>query len=49
LGHPIIGCDLYAHEAALSMADRLLLHATTLVFEHPVTGKAIRGECPAEF
>jgi tRNA pseudouridine32 synthase/23S rRNA pseudouridine746 synthase len=49
LGHPILGCDLYAHETALGMADRLLLHATTLAFEHPATGQLIRGECPADF
>ncbi len=49
LGHPILGCDMYAHEEALKMADRLLLHATTLGFEHPITGKWIQGECPPDF
>ena len=49
LGHPILGCDMYAHKAALVMAERLMLHATTLGFEHPVTGKWLQGECPPDF
>jgi tRNA pseudouridine32 synthase/23S rRNA pseudouridine746 synthase len=49
LGHPILGCDLYAHPEALAMADRLLLHATRLAFEHPVSGKWLAGECPPDF
>jgi tRNA pseudouridine32 synthase/23S rRNA pseudouridine746 synthase len=36
IGHPILGCDLYAPESALRAAPRLLLHATRLVFEHPI-------------
>lgn len=49
LGHPILGCDMYAHEKALAMADRLLLHATTIGFEHPTTGKWLTGECLPDF
>ncbi|GHD07540.1 RNA pseudouridine synthase [Halioglobus japonicus] len=49
LGHPILGCDMYAHEEALKMADRLLLHATTLGFEHPATGEWLEGECQPDF
>lgn len=49
LGHPILGCDMYAHNEALEMADRLLLHATTLGFEHPATGDWLSGECPPDF
>ncbi|TGD76075.1 RNA pseudouridine synthase [Mangrovimicrobium sediminis] len=49
LGHPILGCDMYAHPEALAMADRLLLHATRLEFVHPATGEWLRGDCPAEF
>ncbi len=49
LGHPILGCDMYAHPAAEAMADRLLLHATTLAFEHPVTGQWLAGESPPPF
>jgi tRNA pseudouridine32 synthase / 23S rRNA pseudouridine746 synthase len=49
LGHPILGCDMYAHEKALAMADRLLLHATTLGFEHPATGQWLEGNCAPDF
>lgn len=49
IGHPVLGCDLYAHEAALGMADRLMLHASALAFQHPATGARLRGECPPEF
>ena len=36
MGHPILGDELYAHEAAYSMADRLNLHAKELIINHPV-------------
>jgi len=49
IGHPILGCDLYAHEQALSMAPRLLLHASYLAFQHPQSGSFIEQECPADF
>jgi len=49
LGHPILGCDMYAHEEALAMSPRLLLHAATLAFTHPTSGEWLRGECPPDF
>lgn len=49
LGHPILGCDMYAHDSALAMADRLMLHATTLGFTQPSTGEWVSGECPPDF
>jgi len=49
IGHPILGCDLYGSKQTQSMADRLLLHALTLEFDHPVSGERIRGECPCPF
>jgi tRNA pseudouridine32 synthase/23S rRNA pseudouridine746 synthase len=49
IGHPILGCDLYAHDEALLMAPRLMLHASELAFEHPITGKTLAGYCRAEF
>ena len=49
LGHPILGCDMYAHPEALAMADRLMLHATTLAFEHPRSGERVEGECLPDF
>lgn len=39
IGHPILGCDLYAHPEAYAMADRLMLHASRLEFAHPATGE----------
>ncbi len=35
MGHPILGDELYAHEAAYLMADRLNLHAKELIINHP--------------
>ena len=49
LGHPILGCDLYAHDHALGMADRLMLHASSLEFEHPASGEPMKGFCPPGF
>ena len=41
LGHPILGCDLYAHEEALALSPRLLLHARYLQIKHPMTGEVL--------
>lgn len=41
LGHPIMGCDMYAHDAAHKASERLLLHATRIAFTHPSTGATI--------
>jgi tRNA pseudouridine32 synthase/23S rRNA pseudouridine746 synthase len=49
IGHPILGCDLYATDEAFFMAQRLMLHATTLEFDHPVTGQRVNGFCPCPF
>lgn len=35
IGHPILGCDLYAHDEALNASSRLLLHACELNLLHP--------------
>ena len=47
--HPILGCDLYADSESFLLAKRLMLHATTIEFVHPVTGKKITGVCPCPF
>jgi len=49
IGHPIMGCDLYAHEQALGMADRLLLHGTALSFYQPITGERLQFDSAAPF
>lgn len=49
IGHPILGCDLYASDEAFFMAKRLMLHATSIEFVHPVTGENIKGVSPSPF
>lgn len=49
IGHPILGCDLYATDEAFFLATRLMLHATTLEFDHPITGERIKGLSPCPF
>jgi len=48
IGHPILGCDLYASDDAFFKSKRLMLHATQLEFNHPVSGKKLKGlsTCP---
>ncbi len=41
MGHPILGDELYAHEAAYSMADRLNLHAKELIINHPAESNRV--------
>ena len=49
LGHPIIGCDLYAPEDVMARSPRLLLHACALGFHHPQTGQWQEFNCPPPF
>jgi tRNA pseudouridine32 synthase/23S rRNA pseudouridine746 synthase len=49
IGHPILGDALYAPPAVLERADRLLLHATSIGFAHPMTGEPMRFESTAPF
>ena len=49
LGHPIVGDDLYAPEAVRTASERLLLHATALSFQQPISGDAINLICPPDF
>jgi len=49
MGHPILGCDLYATTEAFAMAERLMLHATTIEFVHPATQQIIKGICSCPF
>ncbi|ABZ76627.1 pseudouridine synthase [Shewanella halifaxensis HAW-EB4] len=48
-GHPIIGCDLYGSETSYRLAPRLMLHATRLEFDHPITGERIFANSPSPF
>lgn len=49
IGHPIIGCDLYGLTVngidSLALAKRLMLHASSLEFEHPVLAERVCFEC----
>lgn len=49
IGHPIIGCDMYAHEEALAASPRLLLHACEISFTHPETMENINIASPVPF
>ncbi|MDR4505148.1 MAG: pseudouridine synthase [Candidatus Scalindua sp.] len=40
-GHPILGDELYAHQIAFQMADRLNLHAAKLIITHPTEQKRL--------
>jgi tRNA pseudouridine32 synthase/23S rRNA pseudouridine746 synthase len=54
IGHPILGCDLYGMDEKTkinthSLAHRLLLHARSLEFTHPVSDQRISRTCPCPF
>jgi tRNA pseudouridine32 synthase/23S rRNA pseudouridine746 synthase len=49
VGHPILGCDLYADATAFAKADRLMLHASKMEFNHPITGKSASFESSTPF
>ncbi len=50
IGHPILGDRLYAHEKALTVSNRLQLHAQMLAITHPVSQQALTFSkaCPFE-
>lgn len=49
LGHPIVGDALYAPPRIAAQSARLLLHAHTLAFAHPVNGAPLSFESPLPF
>jgi tRNA pseudouridine32 synthase/23S rRNA pseudouridine746 synthase len=49
LGHPIAGDSLYAPPEVQALATRLLLHASSLSFPHPLSGETLSFHCPADF
>lgn len=48
IGHVMLGDEFYADGAALSAADRLLLHAEELAFRHP-DGRDVKFTIPCPF
>lgn len=49
LGHPSLGDALYASPDVQALSGRLLLHAWSLRFAHPLTGEALAFESAAPF
>ena len=49
IGHPILGCDLYTNQVSQSLATRLLLHASDIEFEHPISKVRIKVSAPCPF
>lgn len=49
MGHPILGDRLYAPADVVALSQRLMLHSLRLEFEHPATGKRVKGLCEAPF
>jgi tRNA pseudouridine32 synthase/23S rRNA pseudouridine746 synthase len=49
LGHPILGDTLYAPPEVQARADRLLLHASELQLDHPLTGRRLAFTSAAPF
>jgi len=49
LGHPILGDNLYADAKSLASSARLLLHAKSLSFNHPSSGKWMQFDIEAHF
>lgn len=49
LGHPILGCDLYAPAEIVARSARLLLHACALALPHPDDSGRHQWHCPAPF
>jgi tRNA pseudouridine32 synthase/23S rRNA pseudouridine746 synthase len=48
LGHVILGDEFYAEGEALGAADRLLLHAEEVAFQHP-DGRHVKFTAPCPF
>jgi tRNA pseudouridine32 synthase/23S rRNA pseudouridine746 synthase len=49
IGHPILGDALYADAPVIQRSPRLLLHASELGLNHPLSGEALRFSSDAAF
>ena len=49
IGHPILGDTLYGSQAVIAKAERLLLHACSISFKHPLTNLHINLNAPVNF
>lgn len=46
IGHPILGDSVYGNQKTLNAAPRLMLHAKSVSFAHPSTGRQMCFEAP---
>lgn len=49
LGHPILGDTLYGCDRTQALSERLLLHASAIELEHPISRQGMRFDSPAGF
>jgi tRNA pseudouridine32 synthase/23S rRNA pseudouridine746 synthase len=49
IGHAILGDPLYGPDESRQASDRLMLHATSLVMPHPVSGVRLQWVAPCPF
>lgn len=49
IGHPILGDPFYAPPEVEALSARLLLHARSLSFDHPESGKRLSFDSPPPF
>lgn len=49
LGHPILGDTLYGCDRTQALSERLLLHASTIELEHPLSRQSMRFDSPPGF
>ncbi len=49
IGHAILGDEFYFHDNSQKKSKRLMLHATSLEFNHPCSGKFLIIESPPDF
>lgn len=49
IGHPIVGDALYGLPGSLPPTGRLMLHATQIGFDHPLTGEAMQFSSAPDF
>ncbi len=49
IGHAILGDPLYADAAVQARSARLLLHASELALDHPLSGQRLHWRSPPPF
>ncbi len=49
IGHPILGDTLYGCDRTQALSERLLLHASAIELEHPISRQIMRFDSPPGF